>query len=86
MCYKEISYRPKEVEGGRFDDDTHTNTCLLVPGFWVIKTHAYEYNTSGLSNSLGSLKLQIVDTVTVETTGKDEGVTEEQHMCFGLGG
>ena len=39
-----------------------------------MNTHAYEYNMSELSNSLGLLKLHILDTVTMATLGGDEEV------------
>ena len=70
VCYKANIYRPKEVEVGRFDDDTCTNTCFIVKVFRVIKTNSYEYIVSVLSNSLGSLKLHILYAVTVVTTGE----------------
>ena len=66
------SYITKEVGGGRFDDDTQADTCLIGQGFWVIDTHTYECNISRLLYSLGLLKLHIVDTVTMENTGEAE--------------
>ena len=46
--------------------------CLLEQGLWLIKTHAYECIVSRFLNSLGSLKTQILDVVTMETTREDK--------------
>ena len=72
VCSKYISYIPKNVEGGRFDDDSRAYTCLIGQGFRLINTHAYECKVSGFSNLLGLLKVQVVGAVTVATTGEDK--------------
>ena len=74
VCSEARRYRPKDVKLERFDNDTHANMCLIGQGYRVINTHTYERNFSGLSNSLGFLKLQIVDAVTVTITGEYEEV------------
>ena len=74
VCYEASRYIPKEVQGGRFDDENNDNTCLLVQGLWGINTHTYGCNVIRSSNWLVPLKLQIVDAVTVVTTGEDEEV------------
>ena len=48
VCSEARSYRPKDVEGGKFDDDTHSDNCLLGKGLQLINTHVYECNVSGL--------------------------------------
>ena len=48
VCSETSSFRDKKVEGNRFDDDNHADTCLLGRGLWVNNTHTYECNVIGL--------------------------------------
>ena len=65
------------VEKGILEDDSDADTCLVGKGFRVVNDHGHSAEVEGFTDEIGTVKLQVVDAITVARTS--EGVLRVNH-------
>ena len=65
---------PTNILGGIFEDDSHTDTCLLGKGWRTLILHKYSGNISRFSEDIGQLELPIVNATYIARTEYEDEV------------
>ena len=70
------------VEKGILEDDSHADTCLVGKGFRVVNDHGHSAEVKGFTGEMGTVKLQVVDAITVARTSEGEDVLLRVNHCL----
>ena len=65
---------PTDILGGIFEDDSHTDTCLLGKGWRTLIVNKYSANVYGFSEDIGQLELPIVNATYIARTEYEDEV------------
>lgn len=67
---------------GILEDDSHADTCLVGRGFKVVNEHGHSAEVEGFTDRIGTIKLQVVDAITVAKTSEGEDVLLRVNHCL----
>ena len=67
---------------GILEDDSHADTCLVGRGFRVVNEHGHSAEVEGFTDRIGTIKLQVVDAITVAKTSEGEDVLLRVNHCL----